>query len=151
MEILHTTMQALGFPCSADCMENCLLLFGGIVVGIIIASVIFNLITKRTYIDKRMPAVKVMRIRRGEKKIYVANPRDMGEFLHTAFIILLWESGLKRGANSIYYSNGGTSAAVKWFGFAFTFLFFALLIYLSVSGVLESLDMMDNYYEPPYM
>ena len=146
-------VQAFDFPRSAQSTEDLFILLGGIVVGIIIAHVILTWVTRRTYFDKRMPAVKVMRIRRGEKKVYVANPRDVGEFLHTVFIVLLWESGLKRGATCIYYSNGGTSAAIKWAGAAFAFLIIALLVYFCAVDVADPpVQQMDFFStENPYM
>lgn len=89
-------------------LKNIVIFSGGILIGIFMGVLLIGWIAKVGMRDQELPEVKIMRIKRDSKTLYVANPKGYSDTIHALFIMLGWHVGLIR-KNSVYYEDAKAS------------------------------------------
>lgn len=97
-----------------DCFEgvmifkNIVIYTGGVFIGMLLGALFIAWLAKNGIRDKNLPAVKIMRIKKGSKTLYVSNTKDFSDTIHALFILVGWKLKLIR-KNSVYYENAKVS------------------------------------------
>jgi hypothetical protein len=115
--------------------KNLFIYVGGICTGLFIGSLLLHWFIKTGILDKEMPSIKIMRIKRGKKCLYVWNPKQFGSVVHTVLIIIAWQIGLIR-KNSIYYEDAKVSKLIACLIVTIAILIILISLYW-IFGILQ--------------
>jgi hypothetical protein len=116
-------------------IKNATIYLGGIFTGLFIGCILLHWFIRTGTTDKEMTTIKIMRIKRNKKYLYVWNPLKFGSVVHTVLIIFGWQLGLIR-KNSVYYEDAKVSKTISWIVISIAILAVLLSLYW-IFGILH--------------
>jgi hypothetical protein len=116
-------------------IKNATIYLGGILTGLFIGCMLLHWFIRTGTTDKEISPIKIMRIKRGKKNLYVWNPQKFGSVVHTTLIIIGWQFGLIR-KNSVYYEDAKVSKTISWIVISIAILTILLSLYW-IFGILH--------------
>lgn len=117
-------------------IKNFALYIGGIFTGFLLGLLVFVWFVKSTVRDKDLPAVEIMRIKRGSKDVIVTNPKKTGQIIHAIFIMIGWKLKLIKN-NNIFYKDAKVSKIV-------CMIFIVILFSIVITSFSCMIDILDD-------
>lgn len=126
-------INKLGFDAVVH-IKHFLIFMSGFSLGILCCFFIVAWLYQVGVKDEDFDGIKIARLRRGGKELFIGNPRTPMDTIHGIFIILGWKLGLIR-KNNVYFENAKGSRIAMYvvilaailvilLGFLFSFVVF---------------------------